>query len=55
MRTLLPWGALLALGLAACSSSADLLVGPGNDTKPTMDPVTSPSPWDYAVARTGAK
>jgi hypothetical protein len=59
MRTLLPLGALLALAIAACSNSADLLIGPGEDTKPTMDPVpnppgpVAPSPWDYTVVRRG--
>jgi len=35
MRTLLPLGALLALSLAGCSSSASPLTGP-EDTKPSF-------------------
>jgi hypothetical protein len=39
MRTILPMGALLALNLAGCSNSADLLTGPDNiDIKPSIDP-----------------
>jgi hypothetical protein len=37
MSTILPWGALLALSLAACSGSSDPL-GPDETTNPSMDP-----------------
>ena len=35
MRTLLPLGALLALGLASCTSSASSLMGP-DELKPSF-------------------
>jgi hypothetical protein len=37
MRTILPLGALLALSLVSCSSSASSLTGP-DDIKATMEP-----------------
>lgn len=37
MHTILPLGALLALSLASCSSSANSFTGP-DDIQPTIDP-----------------
>jgi hypothetical protein len=57
MRTILPLGALLAFSIIGCSSSANLLTGPGEiDVKASMDPVgLDPRPQSYSVLQGSLK